>query len=471
MSAEEPDSLPMHDHDHPHGQGHGHDHDHHHDDEVLAPIGATPEHGYWRSLRELAGKASWQLKPSLKEMPEGPAPSTAPVDPLSRRNFFHLMGSAAGLAGIGAVAAGCQRYDKEEIVPLARRPEDEIPGVTQEYSTAWELGGVGQALIATSYEGRPIKLDGNPEHPFAAAASRSCAATKRHGGASTFAQASVLHVYDVDRSQTPMAGGKGASMESFRAGLADLRAAFEKGGRILSEATSSPTMQAIRLDLKKRFPQMQWHEYEPISWDNERAGTKLAFGRPLRPMARLAECETIVTIDCDIFVEHPAAMRYSRDFARGRRPDGSLGIGKINRLWAAESTMTNTGAMADHRLGLRSDLCLPLVMALDAMIGAGAAGRVKPTSEMLGEAKVERWLRVLVKELQQNQGRAVVVAGRRQPPMVHALVARINAEIHAPIDYVEVSDPDRADRTSRRSTALAERSQCAQGQRARHPRR
>jgi molybdopterin-containing oxidoreductase family iron-sulfur binding subunit len=357
---------------------------------------------------------------------------------MSRRNFFHLMGSAAGLAGIGAVAAGCQRYEKEEIVPLARRPEDATPGVTQEYSTAWELGGVGHALVATAFEGRPIKIDGNPEHPFASGG--VVLGTKSHAGASTFAQASILHIYDVDRSTMPMAGGKGASMESFRAGLDDLRAAFTKGGRILSEATSSPTMAAVRVALAKKFPNMQWHEYEPLSWDNEREGTRLAYGRPLRPIARLAECETIVTIDCDIFVEHPAAMRYSRDFARSRRPDGTLGIGKINRLWSVESTMTNTGAMADHRLGVRSELCLPIVMALNALAGHGGQ---KPTSEALEEAKVERWVRVLSQELQAKSGRAVIIAGRRQPPMVHALVAALNAELKAPLDYYEVRDPDR----------------------------
>ncbi len=440
MSAKEPDSLAPADHAHDHAHGHDHGHDHDHD----APLPPTPEHGYWRSMRELAGQAEWQLHPSDKEMPEGTDPSKAPADPMSRRNFFHLMGSAAGLAGMGAIAAGCQRYEKEEIVPLSRRPEDEVPGQTMEYSTAWELGGVGHALIATSYEGRPIKLDGNPEHPFAGGA--VVPGTKRHGGASTFAQASILHIYDVDRSQSPTAGGKGASMESFKAGLGELRAALAKGGRILSEATSSPTVQALRLKLAQKFPAVQWHEYEPLSWDNERAGTKLAFGKPMRPLARLAECETIVTIDCDIFVEHPAALRYSRDFARSRRPDGTLGIGKINRLWAAESTMTNTGAMADHRLGVRSDLCLPLVLALDAMVpgvGHGVDGRAKPTSELLAEARVAQWLRVLTAELQANTGRAVVIAGRRQPPIVHALVARINEEIKAPIDYYDVTDPDR----------------------------
>src|SRR5262249_2112853 len=109
-------------HHDPHGDDHS-DHDHHHHDDVpAAPLPATPEHGYWKSLRELDGKATWQLTPSNKEFPQG-ADKPPVLDPMSRRNFFHLMGASMGLAGLGA-AAGCRRYEKEEIVPLARRPED-----------------------------------------------------------------------------------------------------------------------------------------------------------------------------------------------------------------------------------------------------------------------------------------------------------------------------------------------------------
>ena len=154
------------DHDHPHDHDHAHPHDHHdhHDDAPLADLPPTPVHGYWKSLRELEGAAAFQVQRNGKEFPAGA--DQAPKDPLSRRNFFHLMGASMALAGMGA-GAGCQRYEKEEIVPLARRPEDQTPGVTQQYATAFELGGVGHALLATAFEGRPIKLDGNPEHPFA----------------------------------------------------------------------------------------------------------------------------------------------------------------------------------------------------------------------------------------------------------------------------------------------------------------
>jgi molybdopterin-containing oxidoreductase family iron-sulfur binding subunit len=405
----------------------------------VTPLGPTPTHGYWRSLRELDGQAPFQTYRTNQEFPTG-AGEDAPIDPLSRRNFFQLMGASMALAGV-AGAAGCQRYEKEEIVPLSRRPEDQIPGVNQQYASAFDLGGVGHPLLVTAFEGRPIHLDGNPEHPFIAGG--VVPGTERHGAASTFALGSILHLYDPDRSQAATNGGKGSSVEEFRTFAQDtLRKALQAGGRVLSEATSSPTVAALRRKLKEAFPALTWHEYEPLSWDNERLGTKLVFGRPVRPLARLDRAETIVTLDGDIFVEHPASLRYSRDFARSRRHGGSLGAGKMNRLWSVESTFTNTGALADHRLPLRSDLVLPLALALDAALSGGAA----PTSEFLKEAKVQKFVAVLAEELRANAGRAVIVAGRRQPPEVHALVAKLNGAIGAvgqTLDYVEDPEPER----------------------------
>ncbi|MBA3393476.1 MAG: TAT-variant-translocated molybdopterin oxidoreductase [Deltaproteobacteria bacterium] len=427
MSAKEPE-LP---HDHDHDHGHHDNYDAAYAPSTLEPLPATPEYGFWKSLRELEGEAAVQTDRGNNEFP----PNAEVVDPMSRRNFFQLMGASMALAGAGAC-----RYEKEEIVPLARRPEDQIPGLAQQYATAFELGGAGHPLLATAFEGRPIKLDGNPEHPFHAGG--IVTGTERHAGCSTFAQASILNMYDPDRAQNPSQAAKGSSMDGFRAALPALRQNLA-AARVLCEATSSPTVAALKRRLVQKYPGLQWHEYEPLSWDNERLGTRLAFGKSVRPLARLDRCETIVTIDCDLFVEHPAAMRYSRDYARSRKQNGTLGLGKMNRLWSVESTFTNTGAMADHRLGLRSEHGLPFAMALDGALG-GAGGT--PGSEVIKEKKVAQFIQVLVEELQQNRGRAVVIAGRRQPPAVHALVARINQAIGAPgatLDYIEDAEPDR----------------------------
>jgi Fe-S-cluster-containing dehydrogenase component len=398
----------------------------------------TPQHGYWRSLTELDATTPPQ-DATYTEIPAVASGGDSAQDLVSRRNFFHLMGASMALAGV----AGCKRYEKDFIAPLARRPEDQVPGDTQQYATMMELGGAAQALLATSYEGRPIKLDGNPEHPFAGGG--IVRGSKSHGGSTAFAQASVLHLYDPDRSQNVRQAGKDTTLEAFRVWLDAARAELAKDPTsvaMLSEASSSPTVTRLRAELLKALPGHSWHEWEPLSWDNERVGTKLAFGRPLRPMAKLDRCKTIVALDCDLFVEHPAALRYSRDFAKSRRPSGSLGGFEMNRLWSIESAFSNTGAVADHRLPLRSELVLPLAMALDATIGGGAA----PGSEFLREAKVAEFVRVLAEELRENAGHAVVIAGRRQPPELHALVAKINASlgaVGATLDYVEDPEPNR----------------------------
>ncbi len=416
MSAKEHDEL---------APGHHDDHEHAHDHlpgHALAalssePLPPTPAHGYWRSIRELDGQATFQTDPVSHNKEFSADPSKVAIDPLHRRNFFQLMGASMALAGVSAC-----RYEKEEIVPLARRPENQVPGETLQYATSFELGGVAQPAVARSYEGRPIKLDGNVDHPFNSGG--IVPGTKAHAGSSTFLQAAVLNMYDPDRSQNPTSAGNGASMDTFRAAIAELGKA-PGTVRILAEASSSPTLGWLKQRLAEKG--VIWHEYEPLSWDNEREGMRLAFGRPYRPLAALDVAETIVTIDADLFVEHPASLRYSRDFARSRRLHGSLGMGKMNRLWSVESTFSNTGAMADHRLGLRSELGLPFALALEAAVAGGPA----PTAAFLGEKKIAEYLKHLADELRQTKGRAVVIAGRRQPPEVHAVVARLNQALDA----------------------------------------
>jgi len=396
-----------------------------------------PTPTYWRSISELTNEAAHQKDPELRAK-EFPTEPSRVIDPLHRRNFFQLMGASMALAGVGAC-----RYEKEEIVPLARRPEGQVPGTTLQYATAFELGGVGHAILATSYEGRPIKLDGNPEHPFASGGINP--GTTRHAGSSTFIQGSILHLYDPDRSQSPLSSGHGSSMEAFNAALPELRKNLSKT-RVLSEASASPTLDDLRTKLAAQG--VIWHEYEPISFDNEREGLRRYYKRPLRPIARLANSETIVTLDADIFIEHPAALKYNRDYARSRKLHGSLGIGKMNRLWTVESQYSNTGAMADHRLALRSELILPLVLALDSALGGGSA---KPAAQFLDEKKVAQFVKVLSSELAQAKAGktagAVVIVGHKQPPEVHAAVAKLNETIGAigkTLDYHEVADAQRA---------------------------
>ncbi|KAB2895363.1 MAG: hypothetical protein F9K40_16240, partial [Kofleriaceae bacterium] len=393
------------------------------------------DHGYWKSIAEIES----DLPSGEQELtPADLASGDDGVDPLSRRNFAKLMGASLALAGVAG--AGCKRYEREEIVPLGRRPEDQVPGTTQAYATAFELGGHAQALVVTSYEGRPIKVDGNPEHPFAGGG--ILAGTKKHGASTAFAQGSILHLYDPDRSQSVNHSGKGASFSDWKAWLGELRKQtnFNKV-RVLSEATSSPTVAALRRRLNTEMPGLIWHEWEPISWDNERAGMVQAFGKVVRPYAHLDRAETIVSLDCDFFVDHPAALRYGRDFAKSRNPETStLGRGRMNRLYVIESVYSSAGVLSDHRLPVRSEHVHAIAQQLEHLL----VGTAPSPAEVVKEAKVARLLEALAREVKANTGKVVFLAGRKQAPAVHALVARLNQVFgSSTIEYLDDPNPTR----------------------------
>ncbi len=388
---------------------------------------------YWRSLDEQEG-TSQALERLHSEFP-----SAADIfdDPPSRRRFMQLMGASLAFAGAAGVG-GCRRWEEQEIVPLAERPEGYVPGVVRNFATAMEIGGVAQGLLATSHDGRPTKVEGNNRHPFNA------------GTSSVFAQASVLGLYDPDRSLNVRQGQAektwGDVERLFKTGL-------EVGTngatlRILSEASSSPTMARLRERIAQQFPMAKWYEYEPLALDNERLGLLATFGQMannqyLRTQAKLHQARRILTVDCDALVSHPAALRYARAYASGRRPEqarlsGQKGARNLTRLYAVESSFTNTGAMADHRLPVASSE-IPVVLA---MLEAALNGTA-PT----GTDKASVFVAALAKDLQENHGQSVVVVGQHQPPAVHSMVARINQKIDAvgrTLEYILVDGPPNA---------------------------
>jgi Fe-S-cluster-containing dehydrogenase component len=236
--------------------------------------------------------------------------------------------------------------------------------------------------------------------------------------------------------------GNGASYSDWKAWISELRKA---GGwnkvRVLAEATSSPTIAALRRRMNTELPGLVWHEWEPISWDNERAGTMQAFGKVVRPSAHLDRAETIVALDCDFFVDHPAALRYGRDFARSRNPEtSSLGRGRMNRLYSIESAYSSTGMMADHRLPVRSEHVHAIAQQLESLL----VGSPAPRAEIVQEGKVKTLLEALAKEVKANTGRVVFLAGRKQPAAVHALVARLNQTFgSSTVEYLDDPNPTR----------------------------
>jgi len=385
---------------------------------------------YWRSLDELADSPEFRRFvadefPGLQEELE-----SAP----NRRHFLKLMGASLGLAGLTAC-----RWPKEMILPFANRPEERIPGVPQRYATAMELAGAAIGLVVASYDGRPVKVEGNPNHPDSL------------GAATAYAQASVLELYDPDRSRTVLRRGGGqevaATWEDFLAfagpHFAALRERRGRGFAILSEATSSPTVERLRARLGELFPEAAWCEWEPLSRDAEREGTRLAFGSPMRAHYHLDRADVVVSLDEDFLAAHPAALRHARQFAARRRAED----GTMNRLYVAEAAHSVTGAAADHRLPVATSRVAAVASRLATLLAShGVAVRVAAPAGATADPAAERFVAAAAADLAAARGRGLVMAGPRQPAEVHALVHAINSalgSIGTTVGFTGAPDPGR----------------------------
>jgi MoCo/4Fe-4S cofactor protein with predicted Tat translocation signal len=374
----------------------------------LVQIAAQPGSArarFWRSVEEWEGDGAVE-KAAAKEFPRGRVPNTGPGG-LNRRDLLKIMGASAGLAGLTA----CTKLPPERIVPYVRQPEEFVPGIPLFYATAMPFGGVGRGLLVESHMGRPTKVEGNPDH------------SSSLGGTDVFGQASVLTLYDPDRSQTPSHFGKVASWEQFIEDLGnhlvDERSTGGKGLRILTGTITSPTLADQIQSLLNEFPGARWHQYEPCGRDAAREGSRLAFGQYASSVYRLDKAEVVLSLDSDFMFGEPGSLRYARDFAGRRRmtdPSGSS-----NRLYAVESTPSVTGSLADHRLQLRSSAVEGLARALASAVGVGGGGSSEPPTGVPAD-----WIAAVANDLKAHRGASLVVTGDRQPAAVHALVHAMN---------------------------------------------
>jgi len=388
------------------------------DESSAAPAGGSGKPTYWRSLAEL--DQSPEFRAHVEQEFREPLEQLPPNSP-ERRRFMQVMGASLSMAGL----AGC-RWREDKILPMTRRSEGVIPGTTSRYATAMELNGVAVGLQATSYDGRPIKVDGNPLHPDSL------------GAAGVYEQGSVLGVYDPDRSDavSQKSGGKRepASFDAFdkaaKEEIKKLRANRGEGLRVLSERSSSPTLAALKDRWLAAFPLSKWVVFEALAHNGRAAGTALAFGKPHRVHYGLQEADVVLSLDGDFTSSaFPSGTANARAFSKRRTPEH----GEMNRLYVIESSFSGAGALADHRLALRSEQIKAVAAFLDAEISAKASplpeqgpAQPKPAAEFLNDAKVAKFLGAVVKDLLAHVGKSLVIAGPQQPAEVHALVERLN---------------------------------------------
>lgn len=389
-----------------------------------APMAVRQGWAYWRSLEDRANSPEFRQHME-REFPEG----ADRLEGDDRRQFLRVMGASFALAGVGLAA--CRRMPETTIVPYAARPADRTPGVPVHYATAMELGGVASGLLVKSFDGRPLKIEGNPDHPF------------NRGACDSLSQASVLELYDPTRSRLAMRKGQPVGSDGFAQFEAFATERFgglaSRGGEglaVLSEAFAGPSMADARKRFMARYPKAIWCEWEPINDDTERAGLAMAFGRSLRPEFRFDQAQVVVSLGSDFLRNQPASLRWARDFAKSRRienPDPKQQ--QVSRLYAFEPGLSLVGANADDRVPVRgSDLAaVAAMLAQRAGVELGDASLKQAIAAMASSSAASRLsardlevLEAAAKDLADHRGSSLVVAGPNQPAAVHAFVAMLN---------------------------------------------
>ena len=319
-------------------------------DSARARVAETKGPEFWRSLQELAGSEEFR-EMMHREFPKG---ASEWLDSASRRGFLKLMGASLAMAGMTA----CTKQPMEAIVPYVKQPEETIPGRPLFYATAFTLSGYANPVLVESHLYRPTKIEGNDQHPAS------------QGGTDIFAQASILGMYDPDRSQTITYLGDVRSWGDFvtamRGSLAAHKAVQGSGIRILTRPFSSPTLADQMQALLQQYPQAKLHVYEPANRDNVLEGAKLAFGQPVETRYDFSKADVILSLDADfLYAGFPGNVRYIRDFAGRRNPE----TGNLSRLYVVESTMSSTGAKADHRIPVTAAQIEAFARALGGLRG------------------------------------------------------------------------------------------------------
>jgi len=365
---------------------------------VRAELKGVKGKKFWRSLDELADT------PEFRAAVEQEFPSSAQewVDPVSRRGFLKLMGASMALAGL----AGCTKQPEETIYPYVKAPADLVLGEPMYFATAHPFPTGAVPLLIKSSEFRPIKVDGNPEHPY------------NQGGSDPLSQGTLLGMYDPDRSQHILYRGENREWGDFVEAFTAKMAATKDGTGVyfLSAMFTSPTLARQWQAVQTAYPKAKLVQYEPAI-----AGTWAEKG--INAQFDLSGAEILVSLDADFIsgAAYPGFHKLTRQYAaRRQRPEEGM-----NRLYAIESSTATTGMKAEHRLGLRASEIPAFTAELAKALGV--AGANPPAYAWTYDQ--QQFLAALVKDLKSNPGKSAVLPGLYQDTSVYALAMAINGAL------------------------------------------
>ncbi len=384
--------------------------------------GGIPDDQF-QSLEQVFGSPEFE-RMMKDEFPEDAAEW---LDPVTRRRFLTLSGASVALAAAAGCNPSLKPASQKKIIPYVKKPEAIVPGVPLFFPTALTLGGVAVGVLVKTVEGRPIKVEGNPAHPGSL------------GSTDVLAQATMLSVYDPERSKGITEKGQPSTWDKVQTALkavVDSQVSKKGAGlRILSEpAGSKTTFAGLMADLKAKLPEMKWIQYEAVGTENVLAGVREAYGKYLTPIFDFKKADTLVSIDADFLTNGIAGIRYTRDamsrrkvrvHADSRRADG-VSLEKLSRIYAVESNVTSMGGVADHRLPLKPSEIESFVRELAKAVGVQNVPAAGPLSE-----RAKEWVAVVAEDLKDEKKTGVVTIGNAYSVVAHNLVHAINDKIGA----------------------------------------
>ncbi len=387
--------------------------------EVRAKLANQQGKRFWRSVDELAET------PEFAEMVAKEFPSQASewIDPVSRRAFLKVMGASMALAGL----AGCTKQPDEPIYPYVTAPPDLTLGKPVYFASAFPFASGAVPVLVKSEAYRPIKVEGNPEHPYI------------RGGSDPITQATLLDMYDPDRSQHVLYRGDTRSwpafLAAFRSMLADKKPSGGQGLCFLSTTVTSPTLAGQWQQAQKNYPQAKFVQYDPVNRDSHYTAAKQAFGSFVDAQYRLDQADVIVSLDADFLggATFPGFHKLARDYGQKRKLDGT---DAMNRLYVVESVTTSTGFKAEHRLALKPSEVAAFAAALAGAVGAGSAAGGANWSD-----HESRFLQGVTTDLKASAGKCVVIPGEFAAPEVHLAAFAMNQALGNVGKTVVYTDP------------------------------
>lgn len=393
----------------------------------------------WRSLGEKAEPTRRAREATEETSVQIPEKSV-----LGRRRFFAVTGATAAAVGL----SGCLRRPAENILPYSSAPEYIVPGVPLHYATTVQHQGEAVGLLVETHEGRPTKVEGNPEHPASL------------GGTDAMLQADILRLYDPERSSRPLRQDGGSretsSWSDFEAWWREKAQSLGSGQglAVLLERTDSPSIERAESELLRRMPQARVFEWSPISQQNAEEGARIAFGEPLSVQVDYGRAARVLAIDCDFLGSEPGSIRNQRRWAEQRRLRGPQQ--DMGRLYVVEGTLSLTGINADNRLRLAPSRIEAYLRALAAHLARQPGVSISPAiANALSAGEVEgvpaEWIEKVAADLLAHRGRSVICVGSAQPARVHALAHALNQALGNIGTVVQFFEP--AARTSRQGIA------------------